>query len=450
MDTANNQIEADVAPAPERMVSVNEIGGPARSIAARLVATVLICGVAATGALMAIQRWRAHHAGVTPASAAPPRASATARRLFGSTAPAASAAATAGKDALSAPLVGSSCPDGLPGAVFNDQAGAPVLTPTGQPVRLCGNGQLLLPPLPVDSAARADNAARWPTPPGPSSPPAWTPPPAPPSAPSQAAPAASRYDGELFVPQAHAATVQGSANLVQAGYAEAPSQPAAPTPAPEEAPSPRSRLKTLLRAEATGTVKARLVGDRDLILPQGRSIDCNLSLRVVSDISGMAVCVLSSYVYGDSGVVALAEPGSVVTGDYIAIAAQGQHRLFITWSRLKTSKGVVIDLNSPAADALGTSGLDGYVDNRWPERIGAAMLLSVVQDTIAYETARASGGNGVAVFQQSAQAGDHLAERILDSTINIQPTVYKQQGDRASITVARDLDFGSVYVLRTK
>jgi len=190
-----------------------------------------------------------------------------------------------------------------------------------------------------------------------------------------------------------------------------------------------------------------------MILPKGRSIDCALSMRLVSDLAGLASCVLTQNVYSDNGRVVLLERGSEATGEYSSATAQGQSRIFVLWTRIKTPQGVVINLNSPAADALGTSGVSGYVDNHWWERLGAAFLLSFVQDAIAYKTAQATGGGGAqgfAVFQNTSETSNRMTEKVLESTINIKPTIYANQGDRGSIFVARDLDFGSVYALQAR
>lgn len=212
-------------------------------------------------------------------------------------------------------------------------------------------------------------------------------------------------------------------------------------------------IGNLLTPSQTPMVTAAMIGDRNMILPKGRTISCGLSMRLVNEVAGMASCVLSQNVYSDNGRVVLLERGSEATGEYVASMAQGQRRLFVLWTRIKTPAGVVINLNSPAADNLGTSGMDGYVDNHWWDRIGAAFLLSMVQDAIAYETATKSDGGSsqsVAVFQNTSQTGNRMAEKVLESTINIKPTLYKNQGDRGAIYVARDLDFGSVYALRAR
>ncbi len=248
----------------------------------------------------------------------------------------------------------------------------------------------------------------------------------------------------------------GSSTPASMGYMGGPSGPsigvtsvglAAP---PGPAASGAGPIGGLLTPSDTPKVQAGLLGDRNLILPKGRTIDCALTVRVINEVTGMATCVLNSDVYSDNGRVVLLERGSEAVGEYAATMAQGQRRLFLLWTRVKTPTGVVINLNSPAADALGTSGLVGYVDNHWWDRLGAAFLLSLVQDGIGLATATQAGGGGaqsLGIYQHSATTGNRMAELILQSTINIKPTLYKNQGDRGTIFVARDLDFSTVYEL---
>lgn len=219
---------------------------------------------------------------------------------------------------------------------------------------------------------------------------------------------------------------------------------------PSPAASGAGPIGGLLTPSDTPKVQAGLLGDRNLILPKGRTIDCALTVRVINEVAGMATCILNSDVYSDNGRVVLLERGSEAVGEYAATMAQGQRRLFLLWTRVKTPMGVVINLNSPAADALGTSGLTGIIDNHWWDRLGAAFLLSLVQDGIGLATATQAGGGGaqsLGIYQHSATTGNRMAELILQSTINIKPTLYKNQGDRGTIFVARDLDFSTVYEL---
>ena len=58
-----------------------------------------------------------------------------------------------------------------------------------------------------------------------------------------------------------------------------------------------------------------------------------------------------------------------------------------------------------------------------------------------------SHGAGTVILNPSASQ-DVMTE-VLKSTVAIAPTLRKNQGDRISVLVARDLDFRSVYELRT-
>lgn len=211
-------------------------------------------------------------------------------------------------------------------------------------------------------------------------------------------------------------------------------------------------LKSQLQATTTARARAGLLGDRNFILAKGTIIDCVLNTKLDSTVSGMSTCTVTRDVFSDNGKVLLVERGSTVTGEYVSNLQLGRQRIFVLWDRIKTPNGVIIQTNSAATDELGAAGVPGYVDNHWIERIGASVLLSIVDDAVAYKTAQeeakeSSQGTGVVVFPNTTNEGGTIASKILDSTINIPPTLYRNQGDRVSVLVGRDLDFSSVYEL---
>ncbi len=217
----------------------------------------------------------------------------------------------------------------------------------------------------------------------------------------------------------------------------------------EEKEPVRSEMDSRLATSPVEKVLATRLGDRSLTLPKGKTIDCTLTTRIMSELPGDVTCVLQSDVYSDNGRVVLLEKGSEATGEFGNTLVQGQHRLFVLWDRIKTPAGILISLKSPGTDALGTSGVPGYVDNRWFERIGSAFMLSFVKDAIAYKMAEHSGGgaSGTYAFQDTMDTGNRMSEKVLDSTINLKPVMYANQGETLAIFVARDLDFESVYKL---
>ena len=206
-----------------------------------------------------------------------------------------------------------------------------------------------------------------------------------------------------------------------------------------------------LQRSETPRVGAAMLGNRSLILPKGTAFTCALQTKVVSAASGFVSCLVQRNVFGDDGRVLLVERGSQVDGEYrVTSFKPGTVRIPVLWTRIKTPNGVTVDIESPGTGALGESGIDGYVDNRWGERIGAALLLSLIDDSVqlalAHEQSN-SQGNSI-VFPTTTGTTSKLAEKILDSTINIPPLIYQNQGGIVGVYVARDVDFSSVYELR--
>ena len=208
-----------------------------------------------------------------------------------------------------------------------------------------------------------------------------------------------------------------------------------------------------MERSATPTVAAGLLGNRSLTMPKGVLFTCSLKTRVISATSGFVACQVQRNVFSDDGKVVLAERGSHLDGEYRVVQVRpGVTRIPVLWTRLRTPNGVTVDLDSPGTGALGESGIGGYVDNRWPERIGAAMLVSLINDAVkivATDSNPATGSTTV-LLPSTTAAGSKLAEKVLEATINIPPLLYQNQGSVVGVYVARDVDFSKVYALEPR
>lgn len=264
----------------------------------------------------------------------------------------------------------------------------------------------------------------------------------------------SYYDAPLLVTGGGQETAGGLPGVLEAGGAAgAASSVAAAVPngaggAAQGLDQSGGALAQALTPTATPRVRAGMLGNRSLVLAQGGKIDCVGDTAFDSTEAGISTCTVTKNVYSDDGRVVLIERGSQINSQYRSNLSPGQKRVFVLAARIRTPHGVTVEIDSPAADALGRMGMEGYVDNHWGQRIGAATLLGMTQDAIGYLATRGGNSNGPVVFENTQQQGNDMATRVLDSTINIAPTLEQNQGAEFTIVLARDLDFGSVYALQ--
>ena len=211
-----------------------------------------------------------------------------------------------------------------------------------------------------------------------------------------------------------------------------------------------SALATMLKPTVLSGSKARLLPHPDMMVTMGTMIPCTLQTAIDSQLAGYVKCVLPQDVRSTTGNVVLLDRGTIVVGEIGHGLAQGQDRVFVLWDRAETPDHAVIELSSPGTDELGRSGLPGGVNNHWWERFGSAILLSVIQGGLQTGTAlAANAGSGGGTFFNSFQSnGTNVSDTALQATINIPPTLEKNQGDNVAIFVARDLDFSDIYNLR--
>lgn len=205
-------------------------------------------------------------------------------------------------------------------------------------------------------------------------------------------------------------------------------------------------LEALLQVTPTPAVSARVLPTRRYLLPKGAFIDCTLETAINSSLPGMTTCITATDTFSADGSVVLLERGTKLVGETKGTVQAGTPRLFVLWNEARTPAGIVVPLESPGTDELGRAGFSGSVDWHWWQRFGAAILVSVIDGAVETIATRA---NSTSVQVNPAGASDVMTE-VLRGTLAIPPTIFKPQGDRVEILVARDVDFRSVYALHEK
>ncbi|TCV94763.1 type IV secretion system protein VirB10 [Luteibacter rhizovicinus] len=237
--------------------------------------------------------------------------------------------------------------------------------------------------------------------------------------------------------------------VLQAGGPSAMPLPLSPeAPIDQSVPMTGSIASALTPSRNAG-VSARRLADPNLTITQGSLLDCALVTAISSQLAGMTACVLTRDVYSTNGRILLLERGSRLVGQYQSgQLRQGTDRIFVLWTRAETPNGIVIDLDSPATDSLGRSGLTGEVNHHFWLRFGSALLVSVVDDVAKAAANKRRGNQNTIQFGGTTGAARDSASIIVENTVNIPPTLDVSQGSRVGIFVARDLDFRSVYSLK--
>lgn len=203
------------------------------------------------------------------------------------------------------------------------------------------------------------------------------------------------------------------------------------------------------------TAKARKIDRIDALVPEGTLIPGILETAIVSDLPGQIRAIVSQDVFSFDGRRVLIPTGTRLIGEYQSDIVRGQKRIFVIWTRMLRDDGVSVRLNSIGADSLGRSGLTGQVDNKFRERFGAAILLSIVGGGASYLTgygSQSATGNGSDTQRAEdiaratlAQTFSDMANQALGDSLKIPPTISVAQGERIFVFVRQDLDFSALY-----
>jgi type IV secretion system protein VirB10 len=218
----------------------------------------------------------------------------------------------------------------------------------------------------------------------------------------------------------------------------------------------KSKYLAALSKIGDRSAKAGKIARIDAMITEGTLIPGILETAINSDLPGQIRAIISEDVYSFDGRRVLLPTGTRLIGEYQSEITTGQTRIFVVWTRLIRDDGVSVRLNSIGSDSLGRSGMTGFVDKKFKERFGAAMVLSVVGGVTSFVTGLGSDAVGAATGTTTQQAEEtarqtiaetfsDMAKDALSDQLKIPPTIHVDQGERIFIYVRQDLDFSALY-----
>ena len=172
----------------------------------------------------------------------------------------------------------------------------------------------------------------------------------------------------------------------------------------------------------------------------GTLIPASLVTGLNSDLPGQVIGQVTENVYDTvTGQYLLIPQGARLLGRYDSVIAYGQSRALVAWTRIIFPNGNSIQLdNLPAVDGQGFAGLKDKVDRHTWQFMKGAVLSSLL--SVSAELASDDSSRLARALQNAGQDTANIAgQRIIERSLNIQPTLSVRPGWRVSIIVSKDL-----------
>jgi type IV secretion system protein VirB10 len=238
-------------------------------------------------------------------------------------------------------------------------------------------------------------------------------------------PAQAALDSDIMGISADAISQKGGGDPARGNGSEVPA-------------AQKSELAQRLTSTEFRPSRATELPNPDFLISQGRQIPCDQQTAIDTTFPGLIRATIPTPVYGDTGNVIVLDKGSRVFGSMERAIINGLDRQFVLWNRITTPPlydraGVpheyAIQVDSPAADEVGATGLQGEVDRHEWQKIKGAVLMSVLTGGLEYGIASAQQ-KGTSNLNISSGSGglEQLPSQLLASQINIPDVLKRNQG----------------------
>lgn len=225
--------------------------------------------------------------------------------------------------------------------------------------------------------------------------------------------------------------------------------PSAPGASGSQAnPSPATDAQSGNRAFLAGQPD-RLTTSPDRIMPPaspyilqaGTVIAGALNTKISSDLPGQITGHVTQNVYDSpTGRYLLIPQGSTLFGAYNNSVSFGQQRTQIIWTRLIFPNGESLVLEKlPGGDAAGQSGLSDEVNNHWGQLFRAALVTTLL--SVGSEAGTSWNENNLmqAIRSGASNGFSMVGNRLIDRSLNVQPTLTDRPGLPFTLILNRDL-----------
>ncbi len=182
--------------------------------------------------------------------------------------------------------------------------------------------------------------------------------------------------------------------------------------------------------------------DRTRIITTTRFIRCVLETTIDSSLPGSVICTVESHVFGADGRKILVPAGTRIEGDYIPLSKTGETRLNVVWKRFERPDGSSFYTRDgfEAKDAIGRTGVPGWVDSRLSEKYGSAAFVTAIASAFAYMVPP-TDERMIAAQETAADNLGSVVKQQLEESFDLRPIIQIPAGTRLVIKPLKDMWF---------
>ena len=183
--------------------------------------------------------------------------------------------------------------------------------------------------------------------------------------------------------------------------------------------------------------------DLSRVITTNKVIPVVLETAINTEIATKGITAnVESDVYGYHPKDVLIPRVSKLEGQFEAIQNKNARRIQLSWYKITTPEGRIIQLDATTMDSYGSSGATGDVDSRLKDRYGGAFLFSGI-NALANLSVDVENARNLALAQSLTRDFSSLSAQIVREKLDIRPIIKIRQGERFNIKPHKNILFRS-------